>query len=74
VSAQRRGWRWVTQRRKGHGRFRCGRKWGYPTASNAEHDRARLAGRTGDKGLSVYHCPNCKGYHVGHPPKEKQYQ
>jgi hypothetical protein len=62
----------IVQKSKGHGRFRCGRKWGYPSAANAESDRQRLIGRTGaNSQLQVYRCGLCKGYHVGRAPQER---
>lgn len=64
----------VVQKRKTHVRFRCGHRWGYPSAANAESDRQRLIGRGGDgANLQVYSCGMCKGYHVGRAPKERSY-
>jgi hypothetical protein len=56
----------VFQRSKRRRRYRCGRKWGYPSRRNAASDLSRLEERSGDTGLEVYHCPRCQGFHVGH--------
>lgn len=62
----------VVQQRKRRVLYHCGRKRGYPTAANAQSDLRLLSDRSGDDSrLQVYHCGACKGYHVGHAPRER---
>jgi hypothetical protein len=61
----------VHQRRKRRRRFRCGKKWGYPSRDNAASDASLFSGRAARPlDLEVYHCGRCGGWHVGRPERE----
>lgn len=36
------------------------------TRAEAEHQKVSIVTQRGDRDVTVYRCPLCKGYHVGH--------
>jgi hypothetical protein len=46
----------------------CERKVRHSTEAKALIAAARCAGRRSAKGLRVYRCPDCKGWHITHKP------
>jgi len=50
--------------------MKCQEKVWYPTAVDAEEARRKMESKSRDKqrakGLVVYHCRDCKKFHVGH--------
>ncbi len=48
----------------------CQRKVRHRTESKALASAARCAGKRNAKGLRVYHCPYCRGWHLTHQVRQ----